>query len=101
MGQRTRKAVIYNRQILNLPQLVERLYSELFAIPWGHLRYIIDKCSNDSDKALFYVRQTLPWLNMRWNQAVNLSEYPNMSLKNSILKRLKEQCHLSKRSKQN
>ena len=53
----------------------------------GHHRYIIDKCSNDSDKALFYVRQTLPWLNMRWNQAVNLSEYPNMSLKNSILKR--------------
>ena len=43
----------------NLPQLVERLYSDLFSIPWGHHRYIIDKCSNDSDKALFYVRQTL------------------------------------------
>lgn len=43
----------------NLPQLVERLYSDLFSIPWGHHRYIIDKCSNDSGKALFYVRQTL------------------------------------------
>ena len=43
----------------NLPQLVEKLYSDLFSIPWGHHRYIIDKCSNDSDKALFYVRQTL------------------------------------------
>ena len=43
----------------NLPQLVERLYSDLFSIPWGHHRYIIDKCSNDSSKALFYVRQTL------------------------------------------
>lgn len=43
----------------NLPQLVERLYSDLFSIPWGHHRYIIDKCSTDSDKALFYVRQTL------------------------------------------
>ena len=43
----------------NLPQLVERLYSDLFSIPWGHHRNIIDKCSNDSSMALFYVRQTL------------------------------------------
>lgn len=43
----------------NIPQLVERLYSDLFSIPWGHHRYIIDKCSNDSSKALFYVHQTL------------------------------------------
>lgn len=38
---------------------MERLHSELFSIPWGHHRYIIDKCSNNPDKALFYVRQTL------------------------------------------
>ena len=31
----------------------------MFSIPWGHHRYIIDKCSDDSDKALFYVRKTL------------------------------------------
>ena len=43
----------------NLPRLAERLHSDLFSIPWGHHRYIIDKCSSDSDKALFYVRQTL------------------------------------------
>ena len=43
----------------NLPQLVERLQSDLFSVPWGHHRYIIDKCSNDPEKALFYVRQTL------------------------------------------
>ncbi len=43
----------------NIPQLVERLYFDLFSTPWGHHRYIIDKCSTDSDKALFYVRQTL------------------------------------------
>lgn len=42
-----------------LPQVVENFYSDLFSIPWGHHRYIIDKCSNDSNKALFYVRQTL------------------------------------------
>ena len=50
---------LYSQQIAILPQLVERLYSDLFSIPWGHHRYIIDKCSNDSSKALFYVRQTL------------------------------------------
>lgn len=44
---------------MNLPQLVERLQSDLFSVPWGHHRYIIDKCSDDSDKALFYIRQTL------------------------------------------
>ncbi len=31
-----------------VPQLVEQLKM----IPWGHHRYIIDKCSNDLDKAL-------------------------------------------------
>lgn len=62
---------LYNQQITilpqlveeskkaNLPQLVERLQSDLFSVPWGHHRYIIDKCSDESDKALFYVRQTL------------------------------------------
>lgn len=62
---------LYNQQIAilpqlveesestNLPQAVERLYADLFSIPWGHHRYIIDKCSDNSDKALFYVRQTL------------------------------------------
>ena len=26
-------------------------------VPWGHHRYIIDKCADDPDKALFYVHQ--------------------------------------------
>lgn len=30
-----RSYAIYNRQIANLPQLVERLYSDLFSISWG------------------------------------------------------------------
>ena len=62
---------LYNQQITilpqiveesekqKIPQIVEKLYSDLFSIPWGHHRYIIDKCSNDPDKAIFYVRQTL------------------------------------------
>lgn len=31
----------------------------VFRIPWGHNRTIIDKCKNNVDKALFYVRKTL------------------------------------------
>ena len=51
--------VVEESEKANLPQLVERLRYDLFSIPWGHHRYIIDKCSDDSGKALFYVRQTL------------------------------------------
>ncbi|MDE5878264.1 MAG: PDDEXK nuclease domain-containing protein [Muribaculaceae bacterium] len=50
---------LYSQQIQILPQLVESLYSDLFSIPWGHHRYIIDKCSDNPHKALFFVRQTL------------------------------------------
>ena len=49
-----------------LPQAV----AQLFSIPWGHHRYIIDKCSSDPDKALFYVRQTLE---NGWSRAVLLN----------------------------
>lgn len=30
---------------------------EIFSIPWGHQRYIIDKCYSDPQKALFFVRK--------------------------------------------
>lgn len=30
----------------------------LFSIPWDHHRRIIDKCKDDMDKALFFVRKT-------------------------------------------
>lgn len=43
----------------NSSQLEERLYTDLFSVPWGHHRYIIDKCSDDSNKALFYIRKTI------------------------------------------
>ncbi len=46
-------------------QLVENLqqpaadFTALFSIPWGNHLVLIDKCSNDPQKALFFVRQTL------------------------------------------
>lgn len=65
---------LYNQLLANLPQLGEnlanadtahtqqmtqKLETDLFSIPWGHHKYIIDKCSDDPNKALFYVQQTL------------------------------------------
>lgn len=58
---------LYCQVIENLPQLVEGLESrilpqvveELCSIPWGHHRLIIDRCSDNPRKALFFVRQTL------------------------------------------
>ncbi len=43
----------------NFPQVVEDLSGGIFAVPWGHHRYIIDRCSDNPDKAVFYVRQTI------------------------------------------
>lgn len=43
----------------NLPQLVAQIQSEIFCMPWGHCKLLIDKCSEDVSKAMFYVRQTL------------------------------------------
>ena len=41
----------------NRPQLADD-FKMLFLIPWDHHRRIIDKCKNDMDKALFFVRKT-------------------------------------------
>lgn len=48
------------------PQLVD----ELCRVPWGHHRYIIDKCKGDVDKAIFYVRKTIE---NNWSRAVLLN----------------------------
>ena len=45
---------LYSDDIKNFPQAV----GELFSIPWGHHRTIIDKCKS-FDEAFFYVRKTL------------------------------------------
>lgn len=53
--------LLYNQVVENLPQLVEdldsknlpQLVEELCSIPWGHHRLIIDRCSDNPQKALF------------------------------------------------
>lgn len=39
--------------------LVKSLGVDIFAIPWGHYRYLIDKYKNEPQKALFFVRKTI------------------------------------------
>lgn len=57
---------LYSNTFQNLPQLVEDLYS----IPWGHHRYIIDKFSEHPEKVLFYVHQTIE---NGWSRAMLLN----------------------------
>lgn len=41
------------------PQLAEQLSEVLFSIPWGHHRYVMDKCSEEPAKAFYYIRKTM------------------------------------------
>lgn len=42
---------------------------ELFSVPWGHIRTIIDKCHVSREKAEFYIRKTVE---SGWSRAVLL-----------------------------
>ena len=42
-------------QMAITPQLGE----QIFSIPWGHHKLLIDKCKGQPDKAIFYVQQTI------------------------------------------
>lgn len=56
----------------NTPQVVADLKEQnnIFLIPWGHHRCIIDKCRNDREKALFYVNKVIE---NNWSRAVLLN----------------------------
>lgn len=50
------------------PQLVGDLSGEeLFSIPWGHHRVIIDKCKMDRERSLFFVKKTIQ---NNWSRAM-------------------------------
>ena len=53
----------------NYPQAGDNS-EEVFFIPWGHNKLIIDKCKGNIAKALFYVRKTLE---NNWSRAVLLN----------------------------
>ena len=33
--------------------------NKIFMIPWGHIKYILDKCHMNQSKALFYINETI------------------------------------------
>ena len=49
---------------------MDNLKEAIFYIPWGHNRLIIDKCRDNSHKALFYVHKTIE---NNWSRAVLLN----------------------------
>ena len=54
----------------NLPQVGVNSNQLIFNIPWGHNKLIIDKCKNNPNKALFFVRETVE---NNWSRAVLLN----------------------------
>ena len=63
----------------SVPQLGEQVNTaldntltlqELFSIPWGHHKLIIDKCGKSLEKACFYVKETLT---NNWSRAMLLN----------------------------
>lgn len=60
IGYAKRFYLLYNEWVTIHPQLVGELQDNaIWGIPWGHHRYIIDKCFNEPEKAMFFVRKTL------------------------------------------
>ena len=53
-----------------VPQVGGQSEALIFCIPWGHNKLIIDKCKDNPDKALFFVRQTIE---NNWSRAVLLN----------------------------
>ena len=53
----------------NRPQLVDD-FEVIFSIPWGHYRYILDKCRGKRDKALFYAQKSFE---NGWSRAMLLN----------------------------
>ncbi len=50
--------VVANLQDTN-DSCAEWMLEKLFSIPWGHQRFIMDKCSTIPEKALFFVQKTI------------------------------------------
>ncbi len=51
--------LLYKGYTQIVPQVVAQLEEKLFSVPWGHHRFIIDKCADNPAKAIFYVNQTV------------------------------------------
>jgi predicted nuclease of restriction endonuclease-like (RecB) superfamily len=59
VGEQFTQQVVEQGENAITPQLVEQIQSDLFSVPWGHHRFIIDKLKEQPKKALFFVHQTV------------------------------------------
>ena len=58
-------------QSINVPQLVAELTEEeLFSVPWGHHRLIMDRCKGDGTMAAFFVKKIIQ---NNWSRSVLLN----------------------------
>ena len=57
-------------EVVNLPQVGVNSTNVIFKIPWGHNKLIIDKCKHNTEKALFYIRETIQ---NGWSRAMLLN----------------------------
>lgn len=60
--------LVESRQIT--PQVGEQIVVNIFSIPWGHHKLLIDKYKNHPEKALFFVRKTIE---NGWSRAMLLN----------------------------
>lgn len=82
LGYMKRFYLLYSDRLQIHPQLEGQLESvkenenypqlegDLFCIPWGHHKCIIDKCYSDPEKAFFYVRKVL---DNNWSRSILLN----------------------------
>ncbi len=72
LGYMRRFYLLYSQSVKgsNTDEISPQVGEKLFSIPWGHHKYIIDKCGDDPLKAAFYVNKTLE---NNWSRAVLLN----------------------------
>lgn len=59
VGEQITQQAVEQKENSITPQLVEQIQNDLFSVPWGHHRFIIDKFKEQPEKALFFVHQTV------------------------------------------
>ena len=58
------------RPITNVEVNLPQVGADLFQIPWGHIKVLIDKCKDDPKKLLFYAQQVVV---NNWSRALLLN----------------------------
>ena len=61
----------YMKRYYNLfGEILPQVGAEIYAIPWGHIKLIVDKCKDEPEKAMFFVDEVIK---NNWSRAVLLN----------------------------